>query len=60
MINVPFSVPITDDNILEINEKFNLIIDLSSLPLHVNIGSIYQTTVLILDDDGKLLVYLYM
>ena len=53
MINIPFSVPITDDIILEINEKFNLIIDLSSLPLHVNIGSVYQATVLVLDDDGK-------
>ena len=52
MINIPFSVPITDDTILEINEKFNLIIDLSSLPLKVNIGSVYQATVLVLDDDG--------
>ena len=52
MTNVPFSVPITDDNVVEINEKFIIIIDLSSLPFNVNIGSIYQATVLILDDDG--------
>ena len=53
MTHVSFDVPITNDNVLKINEKFDLIIDISSLPLNVNVGSIYQTTVLIVDDDGK-------
>lgn len=50
---VPFYVPITNDDVLEVNEKFDLIIDLSSLSSNVNAGSIYRTTVLIVDDDGK-------
>ena len=50
---VSFYVPITNDDILEVNEKFDLIIDLSSLPSNVNAGSIYKTTVMIVDDDGK-------
>lgn len=53
MIHIPFNVPITDDNMVEVNEKFDLIIDESSLPSTVHIGSINQATVIILDDDGK-------
>ena len=52
MTRVPFNVPIINDNIVEVNEKFDLIIDLPSLPPNVNIGSIHQATVMILDDDG--------
>ena len=50
---VTFNVPITNDDVLEVNEKFDLIIDLSSLSSNVTVGSIYKTTVLIVDDDGK-------
>ena len=50
---VPLYVPITDDDILEVNENFDLIIDLSSLPFHVNVGSNYKATIMIVDDDGK-------
>ena len=45
-------VPIIND-LLEYNEEFDLIINQSSLPFNVNVGSTYQTTVMIVDDDGK-------
>ena len=48
-----FYVPIINDDLLEFNEEFQLIIDQSSLPFNVNLGNIYQTTVTIVDDDGK-------
>ena len=48
-----FYVPITNDNTVEVNEKFDLVIDQSSLPSDVNAGSIYKATVSIMDDDGK-------
>ena len=51
---VTFNVSITNDDVLEVNEKFDLIIDLSSVSSsNVNVGSNYKTTVLIVDDDGK-------
>ena len=50
-----FNVPIINDNLLEFNEKFDLI-NQSSLPYNVNVGSTYQTTVTIVDDDGKLCI----
>ena len=53
---ISFSVPITNDNLLEYNEEFDLIINQSSLPFNVNFGNVYQTTVTIVDDDGELLV----
>ena len=48
---VPFNVSITEDNILEGNETFNLIIDSSSLPSKVIIAN-GQATVTIVDNDG--------
>ena len=48
-----FSVPIINDDLLEYNEEFDLFINQSSLPFNVNVGDIYQTTVMIVDDDGK-------
>ena len=52
-----FYVPIVNDDLLEFNEKFHLIINQSSLPFNVNVGNIYQTTVTIVDDDGKWIIY---
>ena len=49
-----FDVPINDDNILEGNENFILIINSSSLPSDVTVGSPGQATVNIVDDDCKL------
>ena len=53
IIRVPFNVSITNDNILEVNAKFDLTINQSSLPINVSTGSVYQATVTISDDDGK-------
>ena len=46
-------VPIINDNSLDFNKNFDLIINQSLLPFNVNVGSTYQTTVTIVDDDGK-------
>ena len=53
LTRVPFIIPIINDNIVEVNEKFDIIIDQSSLPLNVYVGNNYQTTVMIVDDDGE-------
>ena len=58
--NATFNVSITDDNMLEINETFELSIESTSLPRKVfaSGGSInypFKTTVYILDDDNKTL-----
>ena len=44
---------ITDDNILEDDETFNLTINQSSLPDGVVVGDASQVTVTIVDDDGE-------
>lgn len=48
-----FSIEITNDNILEDMEMFNLTINPFSLPANVYVGNLSQTMVLIIDDDGK-------
>ena len=48
-----FNVKITDDTLVEKNEKFFLSIDQSLLPSDVIIGDHSQTTVTILDDECK-------
>ena len=48
-----FVIPITDDDILEIDEKFILTIDEISLPTGVTSGTLSTTTVTIVDDDRK-------
>ena len=50
---VPFDVPVINDNILEHNETFSLIIWSTSLPDQVIIGNPRQSTVTIIDDDSK-------
>ena len=50
----PFAVPITDDDVLEGNENFNLTINASSLPNCVIVTNPYQATVTIVDNDGKI------
>jgi len=49
--DVAFSVTITDDDIREMSETFNLIIDPSSLPYGVTSSN--NVTVTILDQDGE-------
>ena len=51
--SVPFDVPITDDDTLEVNENFTFTIDPSTLPTDVTVGSPDQATVTIVDDDRK-------
>ena len=51
--DVTFSVSITDDNIREESETFNLIIDESSLPSGVTSSDPNRTTVTIIDGDSK-------
>ena len=53
LTHVSFAVVVTNDNVLEGDEKFNLIIDPSSLPTGVTAINPAQATVTIYDDDGK-------
>ena len=53
MIRVPFDISIDRDDVLEGNETFSLTIDPSSLPSKVTVTNPNQTTVIIVDDDGK-------
>ena len=53
MMRVQFNVLINDDNIFEGNETFNLSINSSTLPNKIIVGSPGQTTVTIVDNDGK-------
>ena len=46
-------ISITNDEIFEGNETFDLALNLSSLPPNVTVGDIGRATVLILNDDGK-------
>ena len=51
--DVTFSVSITDDNIREQSETFNLIIDESSLPSDITSSDPNRVIVTIMDDDSK-------
>ena len=53
--NVSFNVLINNDNILEVNEEFSLIIRHSSSS-SITTGSPHNTTVIILNDDSKCIV----
>ena len=53
-----FNVSIIDDDVLEGNEDFNLIILAESLPNNITLGDHNRSTVTIVDDDSKSLVYL--
>ena len=54
--SVPFMISINDDDILEDNENFLLTVDLFSLPDRIIARDPFQTTVTIVDKDGKLTV----
>ena len=49
-----FNISITDDNVLEENETFRLVITPESLPNLVSRGISATTTVIIKNDDGQL------
>ena len=50
-----FDVIIVNDDMPETNESFGLEINNSSLPTGVILGGASQTTVTIVNDDGKLI-----
>ena len=54
--SIQFDISIVDDDVLEGNERFNLIINSSSLPNHVTVTTPYQARVIIVDNDGELLI----
>ena len=53
-INVPFNIPIIDDNIFEGNESFSLYINLFSSPSTVLLQPDCMLMITIVDNDGKL------
>ena len=57
MTSIPFDVPIYDDNTLEGDEDFDLIIICDSLPDYVTRSDTGQATVTIVDNDRKYFVY---
>ena len=54
--SVSFDIALTDDNILEKNEFFNLTIDTPLLPNGFTVGSPGQAIVTIINNDSKLLI----
>ena len=60
-VNSPLTIPITDDNVLEENEIFNLTVRVTSALIlsRVTTGNVSQVTVNILDND-RMLYYVLM
>ena len=50
---VPLNISIFDDNILETDETFILIVNISSLPNNIIVGHYGKATVTIEDDDRE-------
>ena len=50
--SMKFSVSITDDNTVESNENFILMISSNSLPNKISATTPERTTITIMDDDG--------
>lgn len=50
---VQFNIAINDDRVLELNERFNLVISPTLLPRDVTRGNIDQATMTIIDNDGE-------
>ena len=59
MTRVSFAVVVTNDNVLEGDEKFNLVIDPSFLRHRQTVSNPDHVTVTIYDDDGNLILNLY-
>ena len=53
MTTVLFNITITNDDVYEGNETFNLVVNVSSLSSNVTVGDISQATITIMNDDGK-------
>ena len=48
-----YDITILDDNVLEENETFYLLINPSTLPRSVTVGTINQAGITIINDDSK-------
>ena len=60
--SVPFTVVVTNDNVQEGDEKFSLIIDQSSVLMHLRItvsNPDHVTVTIYDDDDGKYILKLH-
>ena len=55
--NLPFTVPLAIDNIVELDEELELTIDGASLPFMVT--AIESTRVIIMDNDSELIIIEY-
>ena len=53
VIMVPFDIPVVDDNILEGNENFYIIIITGSLPNDVTRRNFGRARLTIIDDEGN-------
>ena len=53
MTSVLFNISVTNDDIYEGNETFNLVVNVSSLSANVTVGDVSQAMVTIMNDDGK-------
>ena len=52
-VRITFNISITDDNILEMIEEFNLTISSTSPSARIFSGNIQEANVFITDNDGK-------
>jgi len=52
-VRTTFNISITDDNILEMTEEFNLTIISISPSVRIFSGNIQEANVIIIDNDGK-------
>ena len=59
MTNASFNVSIKNNNVLEFDENFELLINTSSLPSDVTVGIPARATVTIVDDDSKYSMQIY-
>ena len=57
--HAPLHITITNDVLLG-HKMFNLTINTSSLPSHINASNPFQVPVTIVDDDGNHLILLYI
>ena len=53
MTSALFNITITNDDIYEGNETFNLVVNVFSLSSNFTVGEISQTMIIIMNDDGK-------
>ena len=60
MTSASFNISIRNDNLLELDETFELVINTSSLPIDVTVGMPTRATITIVDDDSKYIMHIRM